>query len=125
MGGKVHMGQALKALPVDHLDCFRDVGGGRVAGFRERTGFEGKTTTFRAHVQPTTPQQMRFLRGAGGEEVDEAITIYTKQDLKVTDDKLGLEADRVDYRGKRYKIISAFDWSGQGFRTYIAGPVVT
>ncbi len=123
MGSRIHMGRALAALPIDRLDRFRDVGGGRVAGFRERTGFDGERTTFAAHVQPSTPQQMRFL--PGGEEVDEAITIHTRHELLATNDKLGLEADRIDYRGKRYKILSAFDWSGQGFRTYIAGPVVT
>lgn len=123
MGGKVHMGVALRALPADRLDCLRDTGGGRVAGFRERTGFESQVKGFRAHVQPTTPQQMRFI--IGGEEITGAITIWTKQELLPTNDQLGLEADRVDYRGTRYKVVAAFDWSGQGMRTYIAGPVVT
>ena len=117
----INMDRALRALPIDLIDCFRDVDGGRIKGVRVRGGFTSTGTNIRAHVQPTTPQQMRFI--VGGEEVSQAITIWTKQDLRTTEDNEGREADRIHYRGKEFKIIGAFDWSGTGHRQYIAGPV--
>ncbi len=73
------------------------------------------------NVQPTKPAEIRKIEG--GESIESAISLWTKTELRTADDNAENEADRVGYRGKRYKIISAADWSGQGFRKFIGGEV--
>ena len=114
------LAQVIMQLPQVTCVLLRPSQDALVKGYRQGAG-EETATDFRAHVQPTKPAELRKIEG--GESIESAITIWTKTELRTTDDDLGNEADRVDYRSKRYKIISAADWSGQGFREFIGGDV--
>lgn len=111
-----NLGRALSVLPKAKLTRMREEVGGRVGGLRVSGGFE--SYEFRANVQPTTPQQMSMLDG--GEHIDGAISIYTKEDLR-TSQADGDQADRIVHESEWFKVVQRLNWSGQGFRIYIAG----
>lgn len=109
--------RALDRLPKVSVIRLREEVGGRIGGLRSGSGFAADLT-FNANVHPTTPAQMRML--TAGEEVHGAITIYTDKDLRTSKTR-GQNADRLDVRGQRYKVVKELDWIGQGFRIFIAG----
>lgn len=114
------LASVIMQLPQVTCVLFRPSQGALVKGFRQPPG-EETATNFSAHVQPTKPAELRKIEG--GESVESAISLWTNTELRTADDDLENEADRVEYRSKRYKIISAADWSGQGFRKFIGGEV--
>jgi len=117
----MQLGHVIDMLPQSQLVLYRPSVGALVKGFRQSAGAGTLGTSFFANVQPTKPAELAKIEG--GENVEEAVTIYTKTELRMADDEQGLEADRVEYRNKNYKVMSAADWSGQGFRIFIAGLV--
>lgn len=113
------LADVVNELPRSAMTLFRESQGATING-RRRPG--GKTSaSFSGHVQPTTPKELQHIEG--GENIEGAITIYTGTVLQTTNDILGTLADHVEHNGQRYKVKSAADWSGQGFRTFIAGIV--
>ena len=110
----------IQQLPQSSLKLHRPSEGAIVRGFRQPTG-EALGLKFSAHVQPTTPRELSHI--PGGENIESAITVYTNTELKTADETLGHEADRIEYRGRTYKVVSVADWIGQGFRTFICGEV--
>ena len=118
------LGSVIDILPQEHLTMLRPSIGALIKGFRQKMTGEETATPFKGHVQPTTPSVLAKIEG--GENIEEAISIYTKFALRGADDRDGLEADRIErkrFPGRRYKIISVEDWDGQGFRVFIAGTV--
>jgi hypothetical protein len=74
---------------------------------------------------PKTP--IRVFRGLAGARVDgfwmdpgqtEPVTGIT---ANVQDDELGRRADEVLHDSKRWKVMLEADWSGHGYRKFIAG----
>lgn len=114
------LAQVIQELPQVTCVLFRPSQDALVKGYRQGAG-EETATNFSAHVQPTKPAEIRKIEG--GESIESAISIWTNTELRTADDNLGFEADLVEYRSKRYKVISAADWSGQGFRKFIGGEV--
>lgn len=114
------LASVIMQLPQVTCILFRPSQDAIVKGFRQGAG-EETATNFSAHVQPTKPAELRKIEG--GESVESAISLWTNTVLRTADDNAESEADRVECRGKRYKIISAADWSGQGFRKFIGGEV--
>ena len=114
------LSQVIQTLPQSTLHLQRPSFTAITQGRREPIG-ETLNLSFAAHVQPTKPSEIKRI--AGGESIESAITIWTETELQTANGVDGQEADLVDYRGRRYKIISAADWSGQGFRTFIGGEV--
>jgi hypothetical protein len=105
-------------LPNFELRYYRDTGTARVNGVRSTDSRSTSPTPFFANVQPSTPAEVRHL--PGGEEVSAAITIYTQTELRVTNPNRAHRSDHVEYSGQRYKLRSELDWSGHGFRGYVA-----
>lgn len=112
-----NLADVVNELPQDTMTRFVQSEGAIIKGVRRAGGFTSSAIT--GHVQPTTPKELQHIEG--GENVEEAITIYTTSVLHTTDDIQSHGADEIGYRNQRYKVISAADWSGQGFRTFIAG----
>lgn len=118
------LARVIRTLPQSTLQLQRPSVAGRTGGFRDPAG-ELLSTDFVAHVQPSKPAEIKRI--PGGESIESAITIFTQTELKTADDIQGLEADLVDHlirgRIRRFKIVSAADWSGQGFRKFIGAEV--
>lgn len=120
----MHLGHVIDRLPQEQMTMLRPSLVGVVKGFRDTMDEEQTATRFRGNVQPTTPAELSKIEG--GENIEEAITIYTRFELKGADIEEEREADRIERAripGKRWKVISVADWNGQGFRTYICGTV--
>ncbi len=117
------MRAALAAVPRLGIQIERDLGGARQDGFWVSTGVTNPFPKFRASVQPTKPQELAHI--PGGDEVTEAITLYTTDLLRVADDVQGRKADTLRYEGRQYKVIAALEWGGQGFHSFVAAPVPT
>ncbi len=115
------LSSVVKSLPQSTLILLRPSETAIVAGFRQSAGGETLGQNFSAHVQPTKPREIAKIEG--GESIESAISIWTSTELRTADDRLGREADLVEYSSRRYKIVSAGDWSAQGYRKFIGGEV--
>ena len=119
----LNMAAALAVMPKTSIRVFRPLAGARVDGFWMDPGQMEPIQGVTAIVQPSTPEEMALI--AGGESIDAAVTIYTTHQLLVADDVKGRQADEVLYQDERWKLIQETDWSGQGFRKFIAGRTPT
>lgn len=78
---------------------------------------EGSTSTFKtlASVQQPTPKQLEIL--PEGEKDKDVKLFISKKPIYTTDDEARLPADKVIYKGNRYKIIRSGDWDDYGHTT--------
>ena len=65
-----------------------------------------------ASVQQPTPKQLEIL--PEGERDSDAKLFISNKPLRTTSDRDGTIADIVIYKGDRYKLIRAGDWSSYG-----------
>ena len=115
---RLHLGAALRTLPKKHCKVFRRAGA-HIDG-RWKPGGEELSFTMSAVVQPAQPRDQRHL--PEGTDAADAIAIHSKFELETADESRQREADVVEVAGMgRYEVVSVADWSGQGFRRYLAG----
>lgn len=121
MSSEIDLSDVMQELPHATIFLQRPGVSARVKGVR-RPSAPVTRTPFTANVQPTKARELRKIEG--GETVESAISIWTTFELQTANDVKSHEADKVEFDGRLYKVIFAANWSGQGYRKFIAGEVV-
>lgn len=115
---RLHLGGALRTLPKRQCTVYRQTGA--FIDGRWKKGGEEIAFRMRAIVQPAQPRDQRHL--PEGSDAADAIVIHSKHEMNTVDEATQREADVVEVDGMgRYEVVSVADWSGQGFRRYLAG----
>lgn len=108
----------LRSLPKEPLEIWTR-SGAHIDGVWS-PGADVLDRTIRAVVQPASPDTLKNIESSG-EELVGAIDIHTTATLRTVSEDDQLPADLVLYKGRRYKVIVAGDWSQYGLNRYTAG----
>lgn len=86
-----------------------------VGAYSDTTGqwVPGASTdsTLDAVVQPSTPKEIQAL--PENERTREAITVWTREELKTSDVVGSEQADQIAWKGRQYKAQVKTDWTSQ------------
>lgn len=109
----INVSEALDSDTSEVLTVVRTSGGGYIDGIYN----PGTESTFKAiiSVQQPSPDELQNL--PEGERNKDIRKLISNKILRTASDRDSLIADKVIYRGIRYKIISAGDWSAYGHTT--------
>ncbi len=90
---------------------------GLTPGYNQGIYRKGRTKTFKtvASVQQPTPKELEMM--PSGEREKDVRKFISTRPLRTTQDKDGVIADIVLYKGNRYKLIRAADWQEYGHTT--------
>lgn len=70
-----------------------------------------------ASVQPATSDEMLLL--PEGERAKSILKFICKKPVYSVKDRDGLPADEISYKGSKYKVVDAADWSSYGHNTVL------
>lgn len=95
-------------IPTETIQVIRSDGGAWVEGRYER-GQERRLPAEALSIQPLTPDEVRLL--PEGRRTAESLKMYLETPVRVSDEKAGTAADRIEHAGKTYEVLGVEDWS--------------
>lgn len=102
------------SIAIDGLDVTVTITRYNAGSYVEGRWVEGSTSTFdvKGSLQVLRPEEM--LRLEEGQRLEATRKFYTKTKLQSAEVAAGTRADRFDYLGDTYEVLSVGDWNDLG-----------